>query len=559
MVRCEVRLRIRVARPMARGRKRLSVGPSSACTDSIRSSSPTSSWLCSALATADSSSFSHGLAAPRGVNARIARASTTSLPRMWSHTSRALRADVRTYLACARTRIPGSGRRRRSRLRGCASAASWVSLSIAAAAAFSLLPSGLVPSGVLASAATRRRLGFALASPVSAASAAASGSPVASAAALSTPVSSAAWPSASGAAFFARVRFGFGSGCSADLAAASTLESLASSATLSSSGLPFCGSWGFAGLIAPCPWSRARGRCASARTRRACGRPSTRTRTRARACARRARRWCGRPSRGRSSTPATRCGPSAWCWPCSCPRCAASGAPRRTGPSWTSGTSASTLLAAAPASDDVAVGRLALLAGAVADGRHAPRRLRMVAQRRGALTAAVRMVDRVHGRASRLRAYAHVALAAGLADRDVLVVGVADRADGGPALGAHHAHLAGRQAQRRVVALLRHQLDADTGGAAELAAAPGLELDVVDDLAHRHVGQRERVADHDVGARARLHRHADAQAVGGEDVALLAVAVVDQRDVGRAVRVVLDRGDPRGDAVLGALEVDLAI
>ena len=58
-----MRLRIRVARPMARGRKRLSVGPSSACTAAIRSSSPTSSWLCSALATADSSSLSHGLAA----------------------------------------------------------------------------------------------------------------------------------------------------------------------------------------------------------------------------------------------------------------------------------------------------------------------------------------------------------------------------------------------------------------------------------------------------------------------------------------------------------------
>src|SRR3954452_17575269 len=82
MVRCEVRLRMRVARPMARGRYRLSVGPSSAWTATMRRSSPTSSWLCSAFAIADSSSFSHGFAAARGVYARIARASTTSLPRM---------------------------------------------------------------------------------------------------------------------------------------------------------------------------------------------------------------------------------------------------------------------------------------------------------------------------------------------------------------------------------------------------------------------------------------------------------------------------------------------
>ena len=96
MVRWDVRLRMRVARPIARGRYRLSVGPSSAWIEWIFSSSPTSSWLCSALAIADSRSFSHGLAAPRGVKDRIARACSTSLPRMWSQTRRALRAEVRT-------------------------------------------------------------------------------------------------------------------------------------------------------------------------------------------------------------------------------------------------------------------------------------------------------------------------------------------------------------------------------------------------------------------------------------------------------------------------------
>ena len=52
---------------------------------------------------------------------------------------------------------------------------------------------------------------------------------------------------------------------------------------------------------------------------------------------------------------------------------------------------------------------------------------------------------------------------------------------------------------------------------------------------------------------------ADLQAERREDVALLAVAVVDQRDAARAVRIVLDRRDLRRDGVLGALEVDDAI
>ena len=46
---------------------------------------------------------------------------------------------------------------------------------------------------------------------------------------------------------------------------------------------------------------------------------------------------------------------------------------------------------------------------------------------------------------------------------------------------------------------------------------------------------------------------------GGEDVALLAVEVVQQRDARVAVRVVLDRRDLRGHAVLVPLEVDEAV
>ncbi len=49
------------------------------------------------------------------------------------------------------------------------------------------------------------------------------------------------------------------------------------------------------------------------------------------------------------------------------------------------------------------------------------------------------------------------------------------------------------------------------------------------------------------------------QALGGEDVALGAVRVVEQRDVGGAVGVVLDRRDLRRHAVLEPLEVDLAV
>src|SRR5262249_56683621 len=54
----------------------------------------------------------------------------------------------------------------------------------------------------------------------------------------------------------------------------------------------------------------------------------------------------------------------------------------------------------------------------------------------------------------------------------------------------------------------------------------------------------------------RDHLRADLEAVGRQDVALLAVGVVEERDSRRAVRVVLDRRDLRRDVHLVAAEVD---
>src|SRR4051812_42592155 len=183
----------------------------------------------------------------------------------------------------------------------------------------------------------------------------------------------------------------------------------------------------------------------------------------------------------------------------------------------------------------------------------------MAPGRGGALAAAVRVVDGVHGRAARLRAHAHVALAAGLAHLDVLVIGVADRADGRPALVADHAHLARGQAQGRHAGVLGHELDGGPGGAAHLPAAARLELDVVDDGAGGDPGERQGVARADLRGVTRHHRRADLQARRGQDVGLHAVGVVQQRDVRGPVGVVLDRGDLRRDAVAAALEVDDAV
>ena len=56
-----------------------------------------------------------------------------------------------------------------------------------------------------------------------------------------------------------------------------------------------------------------------------------------------------------------------------------------------------------------------------------------------------------------------------------------------------------------------------------------------------------------------INRRANLQAVGGEDVALLAVRVLNQGDEAGAIGIVFDRIDLRGHAVLVSLEIDNAI
>ena len=76
-----------------------------------------------------------------------------------------------------------------------------------------------------------------------------------------------------------------------------------------------------------------------------------------------------------------------------------------------------------------------------------------------ALAAAVRVVDRVHDGTADAGADALPAVASGLADLDVGMLGVADLAHRGAARDEHAAHLGGRHAQDGVVALLAHELD----------------------------------------------------------------------------------------------------
>src|SRR6185312_13986599 len=145
------------------------------------------------------------------------------------------------------------------------------------------------------------------------------------------------------------------------------------------------------------------------------------------------------------------------------------------------------LLAGAPASDDELVARFVCLTGAAL--RLAPRAHRVSATRGLALTAAVRVVHRVHHDAADAGALAFPPHASGLAPVDVGLLGVTDLADRGTAAYVDAADLTAGHTQRRVAALLAEQLDARACRPGELRTAAGTQLDRVDQRARRDVAQ----------------------------------------------------------------------
>src|SRR6185312_15830016 len=177
--------------------------------------------------------------------------------------------------------------------------------------------------------------------------------------------------------------------------------------------------------------------------------------------------------------------------------------------------------------------------------------------RGAAFAAAMRMIDRVHRDAAHRGPLAEPAVAPGLADRNVLRIGIGDGADRRHAFGAHHPHLARGEPQQRIARIAADDLRVGAGRACQLAALARLHLDIVDDGADRDVAHRHRVARLHIDPVARHHLVAGGETLRRQDVAQLAVLVFDEGDEARAVRIVFEPHD-LGRALLAALEIDIA-
>ena len=138
----------------------------------------------------------------------------------------------------------------------------------------------------------------------------------------------------------------------------------------------------------------------------------------------------------------------------------------------------------------------------------------------------------------------------------VAVILIAYGTDGSHAVQADITVLAGRQTYLSYAVLLSHQLSCAASGTNQLSALARVQLDVVDYGTNRNVLDRQCVARLDVSAGGRNNSVANRQTLRCDDVALVAILVLNQRDVCGTVRVVFDGQDGSLDVHLVALEVN---
>src|SRR5690606_5433927 len=152
------------------------------------------------------------------------------------------------------------------------------------------------------------------------------------------------------------------------------------------------------------------------------------------------------------------------------------------------------------------------------------------------VTTTVRVVDCVHNHAADSRADAHLALAAGLADLDVLVLLVADNADNRHAFNRNFADFAAGQFDLGVIALAGHQLGAAASRTDDLSAAAGLQLNSVNTRTDRNICQRQTVAGFYWSVFAAADSASDCDALASQDVMVSTVSLFDAGDAGAAAR-----------------------
>jgi len=175
-----------------------------------------------------------------------------------------------------------------------------------------------------------------------------------------------------------------------------------------------------------------------------------------------------------------------------------------------------------------------------------------------AFAAAVRVIDGVHRGAAHGGADALPAATARFADVDQTMLFIGDFADRCPCGADDTAHFGRRELDVRVTGVLRDDLGVATGGAHDFAAIARLQLDTVDESAHRELAERQTIAELDGRLLGDDEFVAYFHLLRQNDVTLLAVAIHGDADECATEWIIFDARNLRGNVFLVEFEIDIA-
>src|SRR5512146_2392351 len=131
-----------------------------------------------------------------------------------------------------------------------------------------------------------------------------------------------------------------------------------------------------------------------------------------------------------------------------------------------------------------------------------------------------------------------MALPPSLPKLHITMIDITDRADGRVAYLVDQADLTRGQTDLSEIPFFAQELCGAACGADDLAAASLPQLDIVDECSDWDVRDRKAVAGADLRIRAGEQRITDAHVERCDNIALLTIGIVKQRQPGCAVRIV---------------------
>src|SRR3990167_6238335 len=199
------------------------------------------------------------------------------------------------------------------------------------------------------------------------------------------------------------------------------------------------------------------------------------------------------------------------------------------------------------------------LARLLAECRLAPRSLRMHTDRLTAFTAPMRMVMRVHSAPAHSRTAIHMTSPPGRTDARCAVFEITHLSERSIAFLANQTDFTRSQFYLGHRAIQGHKHCHGPGTPHDLSAFADFHLDIANSRASRNIFEKQTIPVHNRSIFSGKHLMSLSHSIRGENITLLSIRIVHERDQSRSVRIFFDAGDTTRNVQFVLTEINHAI